>query len=117
MAPAWSVLLSEPPNTTAGLSARGEFLLPPALPGSGDGCGSSPFFALAASQELAQKYPFTIDVAMLGPVRRAYGYRVNEVLWSHTVWWNRDHALVIKMTPKRRSAIAAGNQYLMGGCA
>ena len=93
-----------------------ELLFPSTLPGSFDGCGSCPFFALAASQELAQKYPFTIDVAMLSPARRACGYPVNEVLWSHTVWWNRDHALVIKMTPKRRSAIAAGNQNLRGGC-
>jgi hypothetical protein len=61
------VLLSEPPNMTAGLSARGEYLLPPALPGSGDGCGSSPFFALAASQELALKYPLTTDTAMQAP--------------------------------------------------
>src|SRR5882672_1354032 len=36
-----------------------ELLLPSTLPGSFDGCGSCPFFALAASQELAQKYPLT----------------------------------------------------------
>jgi hypothetical protein len=34
-----------------------------------DGCGSSPFLALATSQELAQKYPFTIDIAMIRPRR------------------------------------------------
>ena len=63
----WSVLLSDPPNTTAGLSVRGELLFASTLPGSFDGCGSCPFFALAASQELAQKYQLTTAMAMQAP--------------------------------------------------
>jgi len=36
-----------------------------------DGCGSCPFFALAASQEFAQMYPLTTDTAMQAPLRQA----------------------------------------------
>src|SRR5262245_52330589 len=64
--------VDEPPNMMAGSSARAELRsFPSTLLGSVDGCGSSPFFALAASQELAQKYPLTTDMAMQAPLRRA----------------------------------------------
>ena len=55
---------------TADIEAQ-QFDLDNTLPVSVDGCGSSPFFALAASQELAQKYPLTTDMAMQAPLQRA----------------------------------------------
>jgi len=62
---ACTVSLSEPPNSTAGSSARAELRsLPSTLPGSVEECGFSPFLALLTSQQLAQKYPLTIDIAI-----------------------------------------------------
>ena len=56
----------------------------------------SPFFALLASQELAQKYLLTTDTAVQASLRQAEGYPVHEVLWSHpsggieiTLWLSR----------------------------
>ena len=91
-----------------------ELLFPSTLPGSFDECGSCPFFALAASQELAQKYPLTTLWPYRLPAESVRLSGKGRSLVAPGSVEPRDHALVIKMN-NRGPAIGAGSRNLMGG--